>query len=217
MVFTISSTKKNKKPWALYKTVLEKTQDISNSEKKKEDQWGISRPKERHAVEFSFCLIDPRLGTGDASKGHRSKEPQIETCSLQPKDQEKGILSRLLDNSSLLQPNHKGKTDYAYRCHWGLSAEPRFKPQKALYKDALTLLLAWRQRRPRREPGHSPEQISNEPHQGYCWSPHWVLELPPSPAVRGRPLERQERQRRGVSVFCLYSPSPAQAVSEKVS
>lgn len=32
MVFTISSTKNNKKP------VLEKTQEVSNSEKKKEDQ-----------------------------------------------------------------------------------------------------------------------------------------------------------------------------------
>ena len=72
------------------------------------------------------------------ARGTGQKEPQIETCSLQPKDQEKGILSRLLDNSSLLQPNHTGKTDYAYRCHRGLSAEPRFKPQKALYKDALT-------------------------------------------------------------------------------
>lgn len=83
----------------IYKTVLEKTQEVSNSEKKKEDQWGISRPKERHGGEFSFCLIDPqtwnwRCQQFGNTKGHRSKEPQIETCSLQPKDQEKGKTSR---------------------------------------------------------------------------------------------------------------------------
>ena len=76
-----------------------------------------------------------------------------------------------------------------------------------MHKDTLTPLLGWRQRRPRRESGHSPEQISNEPHQGYCWNPHWVLELPLSPAVTGRPLEGQERQRRGC-LSSAFTPLP---------
>lgn len=125
----------------------------------------------------------------------------------------RGILSRLLDNSSLLpaKPHRKNLALLSPRpfCRLGAECGAQIQASKAMYEDALIPRLQRRQREAKKglrtltqnRPVAGPTRVLLEPTLG--------VELPLSLAVTGRPLEGQEREaeEKGCLVFCLYSPS----------
>ena len=114
MVFTISSTKNNKKPWALYIKQFQRKHKKSLTVKRRRKTSEVSRDTRNDmVVSFLFVSQIPRLGTGGASNletprgtGQKSLKQKPALCSQRTRKR-----ARLLDNSSLLQPNHTGKTD----------------------------------------------------------------------------------------------------------
>lgn len=167
-------------------------------------------------VSFLFVSMIPRLGTGDASNWkHQKRHPGQKSLKQKPisaaKDQERGILSRLLDNSSLLQPNHTGKPTLLSQGHsaiWGAGVTRSLDSSSRLYvyEDACYTAAAEAEAK---KGLRTLTQTGRQAPQGTVGTHIGVLELPTEPSSHRETLGGSKRGREG-GCLSFATPSPAE-------